>query len=76
MTTDESYILSKQADDLEHCVMLLNRYIKVLRGEHEDLTGFGLWKIFVTNLEIAANVRVVSKEAWEQACIAEKGKRP
>jgi hypothetical protein len=50
---------------LEGCEQLLHEYIRCLRGEEQDLTGFGMRMIFFQNLESALDVRVITEEQWE-----------
>lgn len=50
------------ADKLEFCDSLLQEYIRVLRGEDIDYTSCGLEKIFLTNLGMALNVKVIPRD--------------
>ena len=55
----------EKAAKLEHCVELLQRYVRVLRDEEIDYTGFGLWQIFCNNLETANDCKVITKSQYE-----------
>lgn len=62
MTNDEI------ATKLEHCLVKLEQYIRTLRGEEQDLTGLGLWRIFCNNLEVVMDVKVITKDQWNAFC--------
>ncbi len=53
------------ADRLELCVSLLQEHIRCLKGEHQDLTGLGMWQIFCQGLERAVGVKVITVEQWD-----------
>lgn len=52
----------KMVERLEHAASCLNKYIRCLKGEEQDLTGRGIERIFIDTLEHAMDVKVVTRE--------------
>lgn len=50
---------------VHHSACMLLHYASVLRGDEQDLTGRGVHAIFVTSLEHALGVKVITKEQWQ-----------
>lgn len=42
----------------------MNAYAAVLRGERQDLTGFGEWNIICNDIEHVMNVKVITMDQW------------
>lgn len=55
----------KRIQLLEYCVKDLQKYIKVIKGEEQDLTGLGLWRLFCNSLERAMECKVITLDQWE-----------
>lgn len=58
MNEDEPSKLEGAADTLRH-------YAKVLRGEELDLTGLGIRRILLDQLEDALGCRIISQNQYE-----------
>jgi len=51
-------------ENLEHCVVLLQKLSRCMKGEEVDYTGLGMWRIFCNALERTMNCRVITEEQW------------
>ncbi len=49
----------------QHCVPLLQKLIRCMKGEEVDHTGLGMWRIFCDSLESAMKCRVITEEQWQ-----------
>lgn len=49
---------------LELCILDMQKFIKVLKGEERDLTGLGLWRIISNKLQRAMNCRIITEDQW------------
>lgn len=56
----------RMAGDLMVVAESMKSYCEVLRGERQDLTGFGEWNILVDNLERVMGVKVITQEQYAQ----------
>ena len=56
---------AKQGAKLDWCAMQLHHVARVLRGEDEDHTGLGAWRIFVQNLELIMGVKVIDTHYYK-----------
>ncbi len=65
---EENLETGKRLDD---CVSQLNHFARVMRGEAEDLTGVGAWRIFVDMLEQTMSVKVLPRDYCDVLLAAE-----
>ncbi len=63
------------ADKLDLCAAELRHVASVRRGEEQDLTGFGCWRIFCDHLEHAMDVKVITRDQWDAFVAMEKEHR-
>ncbi len=49
----------------QHCVPLLQKVARCMKGEEIDYTGFGIWRIFCSSLEHTMQCRVITEEQWQ-----------
>lgn len=60
---------------VHYSACMLLHYASVLRGDEQDLTGCGVRAIFVTSLEHALGVKVITEKQWESFLELEREKR-
>lgn len=54
----------KTAEQLEEVAKMMQHLAKILRGEAQDMTGMGYWRILCNHLGRAMNCEVITAEQY------------
>ncbi len=55
---------TERAAEIEEIAEMMSHYAKILRGEVQDLTGLGHWRIMCDHLERVMNVKVITADQY------------
>ncbi len=56
--------MNEQATGLEEAASMMLHYAKILRGEEQDLTGLGCWRILCNHLEQVMGCKVITASQY------------
>lgn len=55
----------KKAENLDELSSMIRHYARILRGEVQDLTGAGFWRIICDRLEHTMKCKVITKAQYQ-----------
>jgi hypothetical protein len=54
------------ADEVDEIAAGFTRYASILRGEAQDLTGLGAWRILCNHIDRVMDCKIISREQYEE----------